>query len=127
MRTKNTDLIVAIGIAALNVVWTAIPDRPLLVGMILVLPVTFMLPGYTLSQALIRRRPPAQAPEIHVFKHQPGMKKGRPPGGADLLALSLGLSLTVDALVGFALNVLPVGLQALSWALSLGIFITICA
>jgi uncharacterized membrane protein len=127
MRTKNIDLIVAISIAALNVVWATIPNRPPLVGMIFALPLTFILPGYTLSQTLIRQRSPGQPPETHVFKHQPGLKKGRPPGGVDLLALSLGLSLAVDVLVGFALNVLPVGLQALSWSLSLGLFITICA
>jgi uncharacterized membrane protein len=127
MRTKNTDLIAAICIAALNVIWNVIPNRPPLVGTVFALPLIFFLPGYTLSQALMRRRSPAQALETRVFKHLPGPKKGGAPGRADLLALSLGLSLAVDVLVGFALNLLPVGLQAQSWALSLGVITTVCA
>lgn len=127
MRTRNIDLIVAITIAALNVLWTALPNRPPLVGMIFALPLTFILPGYTLAQALIRRRSPAQTLETKTLKHQSSLKKGRPPGGVDQLALSLGLSLAIDALVGFTLNLFPIGLQALSWALSLGLFIAICA
>jgi uncharacterized membrane protein len=127
MRIKNIDLIITLSIATLNVIWNTIPNRPQLVGMIFALPLTFILPGYTLTQTLIRHRSPGQPPETHTFKHQPSLKKGRPPGGVDVLALSLGLSLAVDVLVGFMLNVLPVGLQTLSWALSLGLFITICA
>jgi uncharacterized membrane protein len=127
MRTKNTDLIAAICIAALNAIWNVIPNRPPLVGTIFALPLTFFLPGYALSQALMRRRSPAQTPETRAFKHQPGPKKGGAPGRADLLALSLGLSLAVDALAGFALNLLPVGLQAQSWALALGLITTMCA
>ncbi len=52
MRIKNSDLIAAISIAALNMVWTQIPHRPLLVGIIFALPLTFILPGYTLTQVL---------------------------------------------------------------------------
>ncbi len=47
--------------------------------------------------------------------------------GIDQLVLSLGLSLAVDVLVGFTLNVFPSGLQAQSWALSLGLFTTLFA
>jgi uncharacterized membrane protein len=44
-----------------------------------------------------------------------------------MLLLSFGLSLAVDVLVGFGLNILPIGLQALSWVLSLGLITTGCA
>jgi uncharacterized membrane protein len=143
MRIKNSDLIAAILIAALNVVWTQIPNRPLLVGIIFALPLTFILPGYTLTQVLTRKRSPDQALDAHSFMLQSGhqgchpfasLRAGsersegsQPVGGVDQLTLSLGLSLAVDVLVGFTLNVFPIGLQALSWALSLGLLTTIFA
>lgn len=134
MRIKNSDLIAAISIALFNVIWTQIPNRPLLVGIIFALPLIFILPGYTLTQVLIRKYSPYQALDAHSFMLQSGhgnsgthLKKGQPVGGADQLALSLGLSLAIDVLVGFTLNVFPIGLQALSWALSLGLLTTIFA
>src|SRR5713226_3070086 len=106
MRIKNSDLIAAISIAALNVVWTQIPNRPLLVGIIFALPLTFILPGYTLTQVLTRKRSPDQALDAHSFMLQSGHQGCHPErsgchpersegsqqvGGADQFALSLGL------------------------------------
>ncbi|MHB8600294.1 MAG: DUF1616 domain-containing protein [Ktedonobacteraceae bacterium] len=127
MRIKNSDLIAAISIAALNMLWTQIPDRPLLVGIIFALPLTFILPGYTLTQGLTSKRSADQTRDADSFMPLAGLKKGRPVDGTDQLVLSLGLSLAVDVLVGFALNVFPPGLQAQSWALSLGLFTTLFA
>lgn len=126
MHFKNIDLITAISIAALNVLWTLVPNRPSLVGIFFALPLIFILPGYILTQILIRERLP-QPLDSYSYMLQPGSHKGQPVGGADQIALSLGLSLTVDVLVGFTLNLFPIGLQALSWTLSLGLFTTVFA
>ncbi len=127
MRIKNRDLVVAISIAALNMIWTQIPHRPLLVGIIFALPLTFILPGYTLTQVLTSKRSAAQTLDAHSSMPRSGLKKGRSVDGIDQLVLTLGLSLAVDVLVGFALNVFPSGLQAQSWALALGLFTTLFA
>src|SRR5205823_1987768 len=122
MRIKNFDLIAAILIAAINITWTQVPNRPLVVGIILALPLTFILPGYTLTQILLRKRSPDQSLSSSSDPIlQPSLKIGQPVGGSDQLILNLGLSLTIDILVGFVLNIFPIGLQALSWALSLGL------
>ncbi len=89
MRLKNLDLIAAILVVAINVGWTQLPHPPLVIGIILALPLIFILPGYTLTQTLFRERLPAPDP--------------------------------------FALNVLSIGLQALSWTLSLGLITTVFA
>ena len=128
MRLKNLDLIAAILIAAINLGWTQIPNRPLIVGIILALPLTFILPGYTLTQVLFRKRSPDQSlASSNNIILRPSLKIGQPVGGADQIILSLGLSMAIDVLVGFALNVFPIGLQALSWTLSLGLITTVFA
>jgi uncharacterized membrane protein len=126
MRIKNLDLIVVIGVVVINVVWTHIPHRPALPGILLVLPLTFIVPGYVLTQVVMRRRspdPPLDASSELMLR--PGLKLRQPIGIADQIVLSLGLSLAIDVLVGFGLNFLPVGLQASSWALALGLFTTV--
>ena len=124
MRLKNLDLIGAILIVAINVGWTQLPNRPLIIGIILALPLTFVLPGYTLTQTLFRRRPPDPSSNLIL---QPSLKIGQPVSAVDHIILSLGLSMAIDVVVGFALNVLPIGLQALSWTISLGLVTTVCA
>jgi uncharacterized membrane protein len=126
MRIKNLDLIAVTGIVVINVVWTHIPRRPVLPGILLVLPLTFIVPGYVLTQMVMRRRSPD--PLLDASSEStlpPGSKVRQPIGIADQIVLSLGLSLAIDVLVGFGLNFLPVGLQASSWALALGLFTTV--
>src|ERR1700680_3784571 len=106
MRRNNLDLIVIEFIAVLNVVWALLPNRPVLIGAILALPLLFVLPGYTLIEALF---------------HQKLLNS------TYRLVLSLGLSLTLAILGGLMLNVLPGGLQALSWAVLLGLLTTVFA
>ena len=67
---------------------------------ILTLPLAFVLPGYALMRALFREQ---------AF------------GNAERLIFSLGLSLSIVILGGLALNLTPVGLQARSWAVLLGV------
>src|SRR5229473_6559491 len=126
MRLKNLDLIAAILVVAINVGWTQLPHPPLVIGIILALPLIFILPGYTLTQTLFRERLPAPDPSSNLIL-RPSLKIGQPINAADHIILSLGLSMAIDVVVGFALNILPIGLQGLSWIISLGLIITIFA
>ena len=56
MRLKNLDLIGSIFFAALSVGWAQLPSRPLIIGIILAVPLIFVLPGYTLTQVLFRKQ-----------------------------------------------------------------------
>ncbi len=126
MRLKNLDLIAAILVVAINVGWTQLPHPPLVIGIILALPLIFILPGYTLTQTLFRERLPAPDPSSNLIL-RPSLKIGQPINTADHIILSLGLSMAIDVVVGFALNVMSIGLQALSWTLSLGLITTVFA
>src|SRR6266849_6745686 len=126
MRFKNLDLIAAILVVAINVGWTQLPHPPLVIGIILALPLIFILPGYTLTQTLFRERLPAPDPSSNLSL-RPSLKIGQPINTADHIILSFGLSMAIDVVVGFGLNVLPIGLQALSWTLSLGLITTVFA
>jgi uncharacterized membrane protein len=106
MRLKNLDLIVMVIIAVLNIVWALLPNRPTLIGTILGVPLVFLLPGYTLTEAMFHKRSLAAS-------HR--------------LVISIGLSLAIDIIGGFMLNVLPIGLQALSWAGLLGLLTIVVA
>jgi uncharacterized membrane protein len=103
MHHRNRDLLVAIGIVAVSVAWTLFSYHMLWIGVILALPLAFGLPGYTLTQVLMYKQ------SLEPFH---------------TLAFSLGLSLVIDILSGFILNLLPVGLQATSWVLFLGALTT---
>ncbi len=100
MRLKNLDLFVTITIAVMNVIWALLPYRISIVGVILALPLVFIFPGYTLSEILFHKR---------SFN------------ASYRLLISIGLSLTIAVLSGLILNLLPGGLQAISWALWLGL------
>ncbi len=99
MRQKNSDLLATVGIAALNVVWALLPTHIPIIGILLALPMIFFVPGYTLTEILGHKR-------VLDMLHR--------------ILLSLGLSIALDIIGGFLLNVLPLGLRALSWVLLLG-------
>lgn len=100
MRLKNLDLIMSMAIAAMNVIWVLLPYHVLLVEIILAFPLVFILPGYTLTEALLYRQ------SLDTSK---------------CLIFSFGLSLAMVILTGLVLNILPIGLQAKSWAVSLAL------
>lgn len=104
MRLKHLDLILATTIAAMNVIWALLPGYSPVIGIVLALPLVFVLPGYTLTQALFHKR---TLDVVHRF------------------ILSLGLTLSIDILSGFILNVTPIGLRAISWAVFLGLLTTL--
>ena len=100
MRLKNLDLLVTMIIAMLNLLWALLPSHPPVIGIILALPLVLVLPGYTLTEALFHKRS---------------------LDASHRLVFSLGLSLAIDILSGLVLNLLPIGLQAISWAMFLGL------
>lgn len=100
MHLKSLDLIVTAIIGALNVILTLFPIHASVIRIILALPLVFVLPGYTLSEVVFRKR------SLNT---------------SERLLFSLGLSLAIDILGGLFLNILPVGLQATSWAAFLGL------
>src|SRR5712692_6614688 len=126
MRLKNVDLVVAMFFVVINVSWIQFPNRPLVIGIILALPLIFILPGYTLTQILFRKRSPVPDYSSNLIL-RPILKIEQPIDAVDHIILSLGLSMAIDVVVGFGLNVLPIGLQALSWTLSLGLITTVFA
>ncbi len=98
MRHKNLDLIAAVTIAVMNLIWALLPSHTLMIGIILSLPLVFIVPGYTLTEALLR---------------------GHSLDASKRLVFSIALSLAIDIISGFILNLLPVGLQAKSWTVLL--------
>lgn len=126
MRIKHLDLIIILVIVALNVAWTQIPHLFRVVGIILALPLILLIPGYALTQMLFRKRSLEQIEESRGrLILRPSLKLEHPIGPADQILLSLGLSMAIDVMVGFGLNILPIGLQAFSWVLSLSLITTI--
>jgi len=124
MRLKNLDLIGVILVVAINVGWTQLPSHPLVIGIILAVPLVFVLPGYTLTQALFRQRSPDPSSNLIL---QPSLKIGQPVSAVEHIIFSLGLSMAIDVVMGFILNVFPMGLQLQSWTISLGLVTTVFA
>ena len=148
---RNVDLIGAICFAISGMGWALLSNRPLLVGVLLAIPLVFILPGYTLIRALFRnplmqmrndylspRQGPSHLPSVISSERsrqpgdplsassnglilQPRLKIGQPFGAVDLTVFSLGLSLVIDVVTGLLLNLIPVGLQWQSWTFSLGL------
>ncbi len=98
MYPKNSDVFVALGVVMLNVLWMLLPYHIFGVGVVLALPIVFFVPGYML---------------IEILAHKRGLSV------IYRLTLSLGLSLALDILGGFLLNMLPIGLRTQSWVVLL--------
>src|ERR1019366_3886511 len=106
MRIKNIDLFLIITIALINAAWVLRHMHILVIGVALAFPLVFSFPGYTLLEVLYYRQP------LEAVRR---------------LALCFGLSIVMDVLSGFLLNMLPMGLYAVSWAIYLGSVITLLA
>lgn len=102
MRRKNFDLIIAMIIAMMNIAWAFFPYQLPVIRIILALPLVFLLPGYTATEALFHKE---SLDTSHRF------------------LLSLTLSIAMNIFGGFILNMLQEGLGTLSWALFLGTLI----
>ena len=116
MRRKHLDLSIALLIAAINVGWVFLPDRPLIGTVLCGLPLIFIVPGYTLTEALFVLKPTDGSARTTIL---------RPFGNADRIILSLGLSLSLVIINGLLLNILPLGLARPSWVISLAVLSTL--
>src|SRR5437763_1998626 len=105
MRQQNKDLFLILIVAIVNIVWACLPTHFVGVGLILALPLVFLAPGYLLIEILMQKR-----------EHD----------GTMHLLLSIGLSLSIDILCGFLLNIIPVGLTPLTWGVSLAALAMAC-
>ncbi len=106
MHLKNRDILLAFGVVVLNVVWMLLPYHIWEVGTLLALPLVFFVPGYML---------------IEILAHKRGLNTSY------RITLSLGLSLALDILCGFLLNVLPIGLRSQSWVILLSCLMLVFA
>jgi len=126
MRAKNLDLLIVMAFVLVNVLWIQLPDRPLAVGIVLALPLALFFPGYALTQMLFRKHASGQASRFSSkLTFQPDQQTDRPITRIDQLLLSFGLSMAIDVMVGFGLNLVSIGLGGLSWIISLGLITAI--
>jgi len=100
VRLKNIDLVVILTIVALNIVYVLLPIHVTVIGVVLALPLVFLLPGYVVTEILSYKRA-LNTTYSAIF--------------------SVGLSLAIDILGGFILNVFTMGLRAVSWVVLLGL------
>jgi uncharacterized membrane protein len=122
VRIRDVDLIGAMCFAVSGASGALLSNSPRLVGVLLAIPLVFILPGYTLTQVLFRKRSAdTHSTSSNGLILQPQLKIGQPFGAVDLIVCSLGLSLVIDVTIGLLLNLLPIGLQWQSWTLSLGL------
>ncbi len=106
MRLKNIDLMVILTIVAANIVCVFLPIHVTAIGIALALPLVFLFPGYIVTEVLSYKRP---------------------LNTTYLAILSIGLSLAIDILSGFLLNLFPPGLRAVSWIVLLGLLTVTCS
>jgi uncharacterized membrane protein len=99
MRQHNKDLFLILTIAIITIVWTCLPVNFVVMGIVLALSLVLLAPGYLLLELLAQK-----------WEHD----------GTTRLLLSIGLSLSIDVLGGFLLNIIPVGLTTLTWSVFLG-------
>ena len=98
MQRKNSDVFVVLSIVVLNIIWMILPYHTWEIGIVLALPLVFFIPGYT---------------AIEILAHKRGLS------ASHRFTFSLGLSIAIDILGGFLLNVLPMGLRTQSWVVML--------
>lgn len=103
MRLKNLDLSIALVISTASILCVLLPITLLWLRTVLALPLIFVLPGYLLTELLFYWR-----------KIAPSHR----------LLLTLGLSIVIVIISGLLLNILPIGLQSISWVICLS-FITL--
>jgi uncharacterized membrane protein len=106
MKQQNKDLFLILIIAVINAVWVCVPTHFAVIGIVLALPLVFLAPGYLLIEILTQKR--EHETTIHLL-------------------LSIGLSLSIDVLGGFVLNIIPIGLMPITWGLFLSALTVICA
>src|SRR5438874_1333922 len=98
MRLKNFDLIGVILLVIINVGWTQLPGRPLIIRILLAVTFILVFPGYHVHSGPVFRQTPGS------FCYPilpPSLKIGEPISAGDHIILTLGLSMTIDVIIGF--------------------------
>jgi uncharacterized membrane protein len=104
-KLLNNDLFLMLIIAMINIAWACVPIHIALIGIIVALPLVFLVPGCLLIELLMQKQELDRATR---------------------LLLSIGLSLSIDIISGFLLNVVPPGLTAMTWGIFLSFFTIMC-
>ena len=105
MRQHNKDLFLILVIAIMNIIWVCFPMQSAIIGVFLALLLVFLVPGYLLIELLTQKQ-----------EHD----------AITRLLLSIGLSLSIDILGGFLLNIISIGLTTLTWGIFLSAFTIAC-
>ncbi len=124
MRRRNLDLVLAISIAILNIVLALLPVHEKIIQLIIALPLVFILPGYMLVEAIFQKHV-LEKMKLPQSIFRPGTVQ--PLNTLEHFTLSIGLSITIDILGGFLLNLLPIGLTTTSWITFFGILTLLLA
>src|ERR1700737_2473899 len=106
MRLKHPDLVLSSTIALADVAGAMLPGHSPVLDTALALPLVFVLPGYTLTEALFHKR------SLDIVHR---------------MLLSLGLSLAIDIPGGLLLNMFPFGLRSTSWSALLAVLTVVFA
>jgi hypothetical protein len=106
MQRPSSDLFAVMIIAAVSATLALVLPTDSILRLICALPLVLFLPGYAITAALF---PP------------------RSLGVLERLLFSLGLSVSVTALTGLALNLTPWGLQASTWAIALAAIVLLAS
>ena len=118
MRRKYLDLVAIMSIALLNIALTLHPINVKIIQLMAVFPLVFIVPGYLVTLTLFQRR------KTDTVSQTPSFFARNAPRSLDAweyLVLSIGLSIAIDVVGGFLLNLLPVGLTKISWIALLGV------
>jgi len=102
MRQHNKDLFLLLILTVVDMLWACCPTYFAIISIVVAFPLVFLAPGYLLIELLTKE-----------WNHD----------GTTHLLLCIGLSLSIDILTGFLLNITPVGLTTLTWNVSLGVLI----
>ena len=104
IKLKNLDLLVILTIVALNIVNVLLSLHISVISIAIALPLVFLLPSYVVTEVLL-------------FK--------RPLNTTYCAILSIELSLAIDILGGFLLNIFVIGLRRISWIVLIGLLIVV--
>ena len=124
MRRRNLDLVLIIAIAAFNIILAVYPINQKMIQLFIALPLVFVVPGYVLMEAVFQKRL-LEMMNMPSFMLRPGI--ARPLNALERFTLSIGLSITLDIIGGFLLNLFPIGLTTISWLTFLGILTLVFA
>ena len=117
MYRKNLDLVATVSIAIVDILLTLLPVHVKIMQLLIALPLVFFVPGYLITEALFQKRQTALRLQTASFL-SPGVP--RPLDIWEYITYGIGLSIAIDIVGGFLLNLIPIGLVTVSWTALLG-------